>query len=116
MKKNGFTLIEVLVVIVLLAAISVTVGVSMGDISQRNKEKEIDNYKTKIEDAACLYAELNNITNKKTIPISTLLDEGYLRKDMINPESKKPITDEGTKKVTITFNNNEKKCEFERKD
>lgn len=116
MKKNGFTLIEVLVVIVLLAAISVTVGVSMGDISQRNKEKEIDNYKSKIEDAACLYAELKNITATTTIYVSNLLDEGYLRKDMVNPESKKPITDEKDKEVIITFNDNEKKCEFERKD
>lgn len=116
MKKNGFTLIEVLVVIVLLAAISVTVGVSMGDISQRNKEKEIDNYKTKIEDAACLYAELKNITSTTTITVSELLDNGYLRKDIINPESKNSIIDEENKIVTIIFENNEKKCEFERKD
>ena len=40
MKKNGFTLIEILVVIVLLAAVSVTVGVNMGGMAERQKEKK----------------------------------------------------------------------------
>ena len=40
MKKNGFTLIEILVVIALLAAVSVTVGVSMTGMTQRENEKK----------------------------------------------------------------------------
>ena len=60
MKKNGFTLIEILLVIVLLAAISVTVGVSMNgmfnkeiatslNISERTVKNHISNIFKKID-------------------------------------------------------------------
>ena len=45
MKKNGFTLIEILVVIVLLAAISVTIGVNMSGMTERQDEKQEKEYK-----------------------------------------------------------------------
>ena len=51
MKKNGFTLIEILVVIVLLAAVSVTVGVNMSGMAERQKEKQIKTYKETLEKA-----------------------------------------------------------------
>lgn len=112
MNKKGFTLIEVLLVIVLLAAVSVTVGVNMSAVSNRNNLKEIENYKKQIEDAACLYAEVNNITENKTITIKRLLSDGFLRNDMINPETKESITKEEDIKIEITFENNEKICKM----
>ena len=112
MKKNGFTLIEILVVIALLAAVSVTVGVSMTGMTQRENEKKIKEYQTTIEDAACVYVEVKNMTIDTTVSIGTLLDEGYLRKNLTNPSTKKNIEEERTKKVTIKWVNNEKKCEF----
>lgn len=48
MKKNGFTLIEILVVIVLLAAISVTIGVNMSGMTERQDEKQEKEYKNRI--------------------------------------------------------------------
>ena len=44
MKKNGFTLIEILLVIVLLAAISVTVGVSMNGMFNNEEDKKYNAY------------------------------------------------------------------------
>lgn len=116
MKKNGFTLIEILVVIVLLAAVSVTVGVSMNGISERNEEKEYNNYIEKIENAACLYAEVNNITSDTTVTIKRLLSESFLRNDLVNPKENKKITEYQDNIVNISYVNNEKKCEFLIKD
>ena len=112
MKRNGFTLIEILVVIALLAAVSVTVGVSMTGMTQRDNEKKIKEYQTTIENAACVYAEVKNMTSNTTVTIGTLLDEGYLRKNLTNPSTKNNIEEERTKRVTIKCINNEKKCEF----
>lgn len=112
MKKNGFTLIELLVVIALLAAISVTVGVSMSGMTKRENEKKLKEYQTTIEEAACVYAEVKNITSNKTITIGSLIDTGYLRKNLVNPTTKKTVDDERTKTVNIKWVNNEKKCEF----
>lgn len=112
MKKNGFTLIEILVVIALLAAVSVTVGVSMSGMTKRENEKKIKEYQTTIEEAACVYAEVKNITSNSTVSIGTLIDSGYLRKNLTNPSTKKNIEEERTKSVNIKWINNEKKCEF----
>ena len=62
--------------------------------------------------AACVYVEVKNMTTDTTVSIGTLLDEGYLRKNLTNPSTKKNIEEERTKTVTIKWVNNEKKCEF----
>ena len=52
MNKKGFTLIEIIVVIALLAAISVTVGVSMTGLFGKEEDKKYNAYITEIENAA----------------------------------------------------------------
>ena len=92
MKKNGFTLIEILVVIVLLAAVSVTVGVNMSGMAERQKEKQIKTYKETLEKAACVYAETNNILTDSEVTIKTLIDEGLVNKNLKNPETNDPVS------------------------
>lgn len=110
MKKNGFTLIEILVVIVLLAAVSVTVGVNMSGMAERQKEKQIKTYKETLEKAACVYAETNNILTDSEVTIKTLIDEGLVNKNLKNPETNDPVSKYENDIVQIKWNNNEKKC------
>ena len=84
MKKNGFTLIEIIVVIALLAAISVTVGVSMTGLFGKEEDKKYNAYKTEIDNAACLYVEINNITTAETISKETIVRAGLIKKDLKN--------------------------------
>ena len=109
MKKNGFTLIEILVVIVLLAAVSVTVGVNMSGMAERQKEKQIKTYKETLE-KACVYAETNNILTDSEVTIKTLIDEGLVNKNLKNPETNDPVSKYENDIVQIKWNNNEKKC------
>lgn len=120
MNKNGFTLIEILVVIVLLAAVSVTVGVSMQGTQERQKNKEIENYKETIANAACVYAEIHDISTDSTVTLETLIKDGLLKKDLVNPKSNNTVEEEVNNDkslyATIKWENNEKKCEFSLKD
>ncbi len=109
MNKKGFTLIEILVVIVLLAAVSVTVGVNMYGMQERQTKKEIKNYKETLEKAACVYAEAKNITSDTEVTIETLIKEGLISKSLKNPETNKSVETD-TNKIKIEWKDNEKKC------
>lgn len=110
MKKNGFTLIEILVVIVLLAAVSVTVGVNMSGMAERQKEKQIKTYKETLEKAACVYAETNNILTDSEVTIKNLIDAGLVSKNLKNPETNDTVSKDENNSVLIKWENNEKKC------
>ncbi len=111
MKKSGFTLIEIIVVIALLAAISVTVGVSMTGLFGKEEDKKYNAYKTEIENAACLYVEINNITTAETISKETIVRAGLIKKDLKNPKNNKTILEDSTIiGVKVSWENNEKKC------
>ena len=110
MKKNGFTLIEILVVIVLLAAVSVAVGVNMSGMNERQKAKQIKEYNETLEKAACVYAETNNILTNSEVTVKKLIDSGFINKNLKNPETNDTVTSDGNKIISITWNNNEKKC------
>ena len=110
MKKNGFTLIEILVVIALLAAVSVTVGVNMSGMNERQKEKQIKEYEKTLENAACVYAETNNITKNSEVTVSSLINAGLISKTLKNPETNENVSNDGNKVILINWENNEKKC------
>ena len=110
MKKNGFTLIEILVVIVLAAAISVTIGVSMQGMQERQTKKEIKEYKETLEKAACVYVEINNITSYTEVTVDTLIKTGLIKKNLKNPETNKTAEDESSKSIIISWTNGEKTC------
>lgn len=104
MNKKGFTLIELMVTVGLLALMGVIIGVNITSILKSTQKNEEDFDKETIEKAACVYyssEELNpsgstNITVKNLIK-SGLLDETYQ-------------TENG--KITITVNDNEKICSY----
>lgn len=112
MKNKGFTLIELLVVITLVAAISVAVGVSMSGMLSRQEEKDYEDYKKILENAACTYAEIHKITTSSSVEIGKLLDEGLLRKDLTNPKNDKKVTEYSDQTVNINWNNYEKTCTY----
>ncbi len=114
MKKNGFTLIEILLVIVILAAVSVTVGINMNSMFNNEKDKKYEAYISQIEQAACVYVEIENKTVTKTpieIKKNDLLTKGLISKDLKNPKTQKKIEEDTTiEAVTVVLENNEKKC------
>ena len=52
MDNDGFTLVELIVVISLLALMGVMIGTNMVSVRSKQQQKNYDNYKKTIEDAA----------------------------------------------------------------
>ena len=101
MKKNkAFTLIELIAVITLLALILlVSVPVVINTIT-KTEEKEYNEFKKAIENAAelyiehnrDLYPELNTIGESIDLSTEILINEGYLKNDLTDPIDNNPIS------------------------
>ncbi len=115
-KSKGFTLVELLGVIVVLALIIAIAVPSVITITNKIKNKM---YCTKIENieaAAKLYAEDEEPINTIEVSVATLIEQGYFKKesndcslsDPNKPCVKSPIDNKNmdNDKINITRSNN----------
>lgn len=109
MKNKGFTLIELIITITLVAVISLSIGVSVSGMLSRQKEKQAEELKKTIEEAACVYSEVED-TSATSVTLKTLIEAGLLDKDLTNPITKIPL--EENDKVEIIWDNFEKICTY----
>ena len=111
--KKGFTLVELLITIALIAVITVSVGVSISSMLNRQEEKEFKKYVELIEKSACTYAEKKNLPQVSSeVSISTLLSEGLLSKDIVNPKTDKNIEYYGADIIGIKWIDYERVCNY----
>lgn len=99
-NKKGFTLTELLVVIVLLASILGTTIFGMDEISKQANTKSLNEIKKEIEMATDLYfsnnpvyakALLNGEIDEKCTRVYILQNEDLLDINLINPATKERI-------------------------
>lgn len=117
MRKKGFTLTELLVVIALIAVLVVIAVPAVRTIQKNIKTKEWESKIGLIETAAVLYAQDNIEDFPTIITVLDLLEEDYLEADfkkdenscndeagcMINPLTNTIIND---RQIEITKNSN----------
>ena len=112
MKKNGFTLIEMTAIVLILSVLTVFVVPRVSSIISNNKNKVCKSIVTSIEEAAKNYTYLNsnrveNEIKKNSYFEVTLLDlkkEGLLDIQLENPYTNEEIAD--TNKVKISKSGN----------
>ena len=93
MNKKGFTLMELLVVIVIVAVVSVGATISFGTVDDNTAIKERINQFKEIQRSANLYLDLNDqatinqFISDGSIPISftVLASENYISKTIEDP-------------------------------
>lgn len=86
-NKNGFTLVELMAVIIILGIVVVIgVGVYNG-VSDRQKQKAYENKVKYIELAAEKWADETNLSNSTTITVSKLIENSYYQADSYNVNS-----------------------------
>ena len=84
LNKKGFTLVELLAVLVILIAITSIAIPTINSALERSKNKQNEQRKRIIESAAELYvSEHKNTFNKTCIKVETLKNEGYLDEESI---------------------------------
>lgn len=120
MKYKGFTLIELIITVALFALIGIVITTSMIGLMGKNQEIAYHNFIKKLEDAACIYIDLNNQRIFKStcqskgsclVTVETLLSHGLLTEDdLYNPNTKESITN--SKNITITFPNQVTTCTY----
>ena len=119
MNKKGFTLIEIIVSVGLLALIGVAVGISLNKTFKNQEKMNYQEYVDKVKSAALLYAnnttqiinELNSNASFKILRVEELINNGYINKSLENPKTKAKIKDD--EEVRIYYNeNNEMMVEY----
>ena len=82
MKKNkGFTLTELLAVIVIIAILSVAAISGYSTMTRNSKKKTYESKVGEIENAALKFAKDANLSSSTTISVNKLVVEGYLQPD-----------------------------------
>ena len=107
MNKKGFTLIEVIVSLALLSLIGVAVGISLNKIFKNQEVKNYDEYVEKVKSSALLYVnntvelinKLNNNYSYTVVKVKDLVDNGYINKNLTNPETKEKINQNDLAKI-----------------
>lgn len=112
MKNTGFTLVELIITIALIAIISVSIGVSIVGMLDREKDKQEEEFFATIENAACVYAEINNIDTDTDVSVNNLIAAGLLNSEISNPKNNLSVIDYKNDFVSIKWDNGKKICEF----
>ena len=110
--KKGFTLVELIVTIGLLALIGASIGISLNRSIKKQNENNYIEYVSRIKSAANLYASNNSeilnslYTNKGYVEVTAkdIINDGYLNKNTYNPNTKKTI--EETDKIRLSLDAN----------
>lgn len=108
--KNGFTLVELLAVIVILSILITIVVISVNPILSSSKSSLSEIQKTNVERAAKTYYLREGMSKEQAegktescVNVSELISKGYVESsEVIDPESKDPMI--GSVKITYASN------------
>ena len=103
LNKNGFTLVEILVTIGLLALIGIGIGVSLNKVLKNQEENSYEAFIEKIKSSTLLYSsnsaqivndlEFNN--GYILISMNDLINGGYIRENVKNPNTNETLKELG---------------------
>ena len=121
MKNKGFTMIELIVTIGIMALIGVMIGTNMLGLFSSEEDKEYESFINKIQESACMYVETvfdsversNCRSNGCTITIHQLIQKGYIADDLKDPSTGDKVLDHANDfKVQVFWENDVKKCKI----
>lgn len=132
MNNRGFTFIELVVTVGLLALMGVIIGTNMVSVQSKQMAKNYEGYKKQIAEAACAYIESKEIIVYRTnnfidtemliskeeclnaskcyVRTDVLMAEGYLSEALENPATGNNVTD--IEVVEVSFDHGVKTCKY----
>lgn len=112
MNRKGFTLIEVIMVIVIMALLVLILVPNIFVLVNKNNDSSCNSLIDNIESAAKIYVTNNkydlgfNCDVSKEITFQTLIDSGDLTGNIINPITEEQVSLDNTVSVTYNCSNN----------
>ena len=111
-NKKGFTLLELVIAIGLLALFAVFIGVSLNRTFKKQKENDYNNFIKKIVASANLYVSnegsiINSLSSDKgyvIIKAKDLINKGLLSENTINPKTNEKVDPNDEIKVSYDAN------------
>ena len=107
-NKKGFTLVEILVSIGLLALLGSVIAISLNRVFKDNNEKHYNEYVEKIKSSAMLFVNntvdiINDLNDNsfKIITIGDLIDNGYVNDTLVNPSTDEKVGKE--EKIQVSY-------------
>ena len=107
-NKKGFTLVEVLVSIGLLALLGSVIAISLNRVFKDNNKKHYNEYVEKIKSSAMLFVNntvdiINDLNDNsfKIITIGDLIDNGYVNDTLVNPNTDEKVGKE--EKIQVSY-------------
>ena len=108
MNKKGFTLVEILVSIGLLALLGSVIAISLNRVFKDNSKKHYNEYVEEIKSSAMLYVNntvdiINDLNDNsfKIITVGDLIDNGYTNADLVNPDTGEKVKND--EKIKISY-------------
>ena len=110
--KKGFTLVEMLVVIGLLAIFGVAIGIALNRNMKQNRVNQEKEFNQKVIGAANLYASnnsdiLTSLYEDKgyiIVKVNDIIDAGYIQDNLVNPSTNEKI--DGNENILISLDSN----------
>ncbi len=104
MKNRGFTLVELLAVIVILTMLVFITTISVGNIISNSKQSLLSEQEKTIEEAAKIYyLKEGGTATPVCVNLSDLIEKGYIDgKEVIDPKTSEPMV--GSVKITREAN------------
>ena len=122
--KNGFTMIELLIIIGLLGIIGLMMAINMSGILGSERESGYDNFQKTVETAACAYIDKQaNVTLRNqfknngggNVYLRDLISEGLIDEDLVDVSTDKTALEEKDQiYVLIKWVDMVKTCTFKR--
>ena len=107
-NKKGFTLVEILVSIGLLALLGSVIAISLNRVFKDNNKKHYNEYVEKIKSSAMLFVNntvdiINDLNDNsfKIITIGDLIDNGYVNDTLVNPSTDEKVGKE--EKIQVSY-------------
>ncbi len=115
MNNKGFTLVELIVTIGIMALVGVVIAANMTGMFAKEEDNSVEAFKKQLEDAACILSERATYRNLCqsgcTINASELISNGLIDENIKDPRNNTKIKDGGYQ-VKITWQNKVKTCKF----
>ncbi len=123
MNRKGFTLIELIITIGVMVIVGLIIVTNMTGLFSKNEDADYENFRKKIENAACIYAERSEWKENRNkckshtsgancvITTTMLIKAGLIEESLKDPNTGIFVKDNQKYDVTVSWTNEgEKKC------